>query len=248
MYIKIVNNLACIPGFEATAKKSNKTLPLMKLFLSILAILFFVQARAQQVTDTAFQKVLLERSAKIVATLDITDPKLSNKVTNQIAQQYAQLNAIHDKSKITVAAIKAKNLSKEETDAAVKAEGDKKSVELKQLHTQFIALLQEELTATQIEKVKDGMTYRVLPVTWAAYMDMLQHLTKEQKDKMYAWLVEARELAMDEGSSDAKHAVFGKYKGRINNYLSTEGYDMKKEGEEWQKRIKEKESKAKNSL
>jgi thiol-disulfide isomerase/thioredoxin len=68
-------------------------------------------------------------------------------------------------------------------------------------------------------------------------MDMLQNLTQQQKDQMYAWLVEARELAMDEGSSDAKHAVFGKYKGRINNYLSAAGYDMKKEGEEWQKRI-----------
>jgi hypothetical protein len=66
---------------------------------------------------------------------------------------------------------------------------------------------------------------------------MLQNLTPEQKEKMYNWLVEARELAMDEGSSDAKHAVFGKYKGRINNYLSAAGYDMKKEGEDWAKRI-----------
>lgn len=246
MYTQNVDILASIPGFQVPSKKPEKTLALLKLYLSILAILFFMQAGAQQATDTTYQKVLLERSAKIVATLDIPDTQLSNIVTQQIAQQYAQLNAIHDKSKITVASIKAKNLSKEETDAAVKAEGDKKSVELKQLHAHFIALLQQELTATQIEKVKDGMTYRVLPVTWAAYMDMLQHLTKEQKDKMYAWLLEARELAMDEGSSDAKHAVFGKYKGRINNYLSAEGYDMKKEGEEWQKRIKEKESKTKN--
>jgi hypothetical protein len=43
---------------------------------------------------------------------------------------------------------------------------------------------------------------------------------------------------MDAGSSDEKHKWFGKYKGRINNYLSAAGYDMKKEGEEWQKRIK----------
>ena len=33
-----------------------------------------------------------------------------------------------------------------------------------------------------------------------------------------------------------KHAWFGKYKGRINNYLSAAGYDLKKEGEDWQKR------------
>jgi hypothetical protein len=37
--------------------------------------------------------------------------------------------------------------------------------------------------------------------------------------------------------------VFGKYKGRINNYLSAAGYDMKKEGEEWQKRIKQRQEK-----
>ena len=35
-----------------------------------------------------------------------------------------------------------------------------------------------------------------------------------------------------------KTMPFGKYKGRINNYLSAQGYDLKKEGIEWQKRIK----------
>jgi hypothetical protein len=82
------------------------------------------------------------------------------------------------------------------------------------------------------------MTYSVFPKTYAAYVDMIPSLKQEQKDKIYNWLKEARELAMDEGSSERKHAVFGKYKGRINNYLSAEGYDIKKEGEEWQKRIK----------
>ena len=33
---------------------------------------------------------------------------------------------------------------------------------------------------------------------------------------------------MDGSTSDEKHAVFGKYKGRINNYLSKAGYDAKK--------------------
>ena len=43
---------------------------------------------------------------------------------------------------------------------------------------------------------------------------------------------------MDEGSSEKKHGVFGKYKGKINNYLSAAGYDMKKESKAWQERIK----------
>ncbi|RYF37371.1 MAG: DUF3826 domain-containing protein, partial [Chitinophagaceae bacterium] len=147
------------------------------------------------------------------------------------------LNRIHDDSKLAKAAIKSKALPKETMDLELKAEDDRKKESLQQLHKGFIAGLQKHLNPDQLEKVKDGMTYRVLPVTWTAYMDMLLKLTQEQKDQMYAWLVEARELAMDEGSSDAKHAVFGKYKGRINNYLSAQGYDMKKEGEEWQKRI-----------
>ena len=32
---------------------------------------------------------------------------------------------------------------------------------------------------------------------------------------------------MDAGSSDEKHAWFGKYKGKINNYLAAAGYNMK---------------------
>lgn len=210
----------------------------------ISVILFFllsnnINARQDHVAnDSAYLKVVAERTAKIVITLDVTDKIKAEKVQQIIATQYVQLNTIHDNSKATVAAIKARPISKEAIDDAVKKEEENKVLLLRQLHTQFISLLNSCLTNDQVEKVKDGMTYRVLPVTWAAYMDMLQNLTKEQKDKMYAWLVEARELSMDEGSSDKKHAVFGKYKGKINNYLSAAGYDMKKEGEEWAKRIK----------
>jgi Protein of unknown function (DUF3826) len=233
---------------SADVAKSNRVhfhihsniLSALKKYLPAILLLCGLHANAQNNTgtaDTVYQKVIAERTAKIVTTLDVTDAGKRIKVQEIIAAQYISLNAIHDASKATVATIKAKQLSKEEIADAVKKEGDNKSEKLKQLHTQFIGQLKSTLTEAQIEKVKDGMTYRILPVTWTAYLDMLQKLTPEQKDKMYAWLVEARELAMDEGSSDAKHAVFGKYKGRINNYLSAAGYDMKKEGEDWAKRI-----------
>jgi hypothetical protein len=39
--------------------------------------------------------------------------------------------------------------------------------------------------------------------------------------------VTARELAMDAGSSEKKHHCFGQYKGKINNFLSARGYDLK---------------------
>lgn len=213
-------------------------LHLAKTILPAIILLCSVIGNAQQgAADTAFQKVIAERTGKIINTLGITDPALYKKAQQVVANQYFNLNTVHDNSKAYIAAIKAKQLATEETNEAVKQEDEKKATALKQLHVVFIGQLKEILTEEQIEKVKDGMTYRILPVTWAAYLDMLQKLTPEQKGKMYAWLVEARELAMDEGSSEKKHAVFGKYKGRINNYLSAQGYDMKKESEAWAKRV-----------
>jgi hypothetical protein len=224
------------PSFLFRPITFSRLLHVKKIVLSIV-LLYSITVCAQQATDTAYQKVLAERTAKIVNTLGISDPALYKKVQQQLTGQYINLNSIQDKSKAAVAAIKAKQLAKEETDAAVKKEDENKTEALKQLHNSFVAQLKTTLTAGQIEKVKDGMTYSILPVTWTAYLDMLPRLTQGQKDTMYAWLLEARELAMDEGSSEKKHAVFGKYKGRINNYLSAAGYDMKKEGEDWAKRI-----------
>jgi hypothetical protein len=111
--------------------------------------------------------------------------------------------------------------------------------QLSVLHGQYLSKLTAELNADQVDKVKDGMTYRIYPITYTAYLDEIPNLSSLQKDKIKGWLLEARENAIDAESSEKKHAWFGKFKGRINNYLSAQGYDMKKEGEEWQKRIKE---------
>jgi len=87
------------------------------------------------------------------------------------------------------------------------------------------------------------MTFGVLPITYKGYQEMLPDLTAEQKAQILTYLTEAREKAMDAGSAEEKHKWFGKYKGKINNYLSAQGYDMKKAGEEWQARIKAGKSK-----
>ena len=88
------------------------------------------------------------------------------------------------------------------------------------------------------------MTYNVLNVTYKAMLEMIPSLKTEEKAQIMSWLVEAREFAMDAESSDKKHWWFGKYKGRINNYLAGRGYDLQKERKAWEERIKaEKEQK-----
>jgi Protein of unknown function (DUF3826) len=203
----------------------------------------FISAAAQ---NDDFRNKLAERSKKIVNTLSITDSAVYNNVVTILANQYFELNQVHDNAKIAAAVIKAKNLPKEETDKLFAEANAQKTASLAKLHTAFLQALSSKISAEQIDKIKDGMTYSVFPVTYAAYQNMILSLSDSQKKKIYDWLKEARELAMDEGSSDDKHKVFGRYKGKINNYLSAEGYDVKKEGEEWAKRI-DAEKKAKQT-
>jgi len=218
-----------------------------KTFFLLLATLISVNIDAQQDADkqAEYKKTVTERVAKIVNTLGINDTDKYKKVLSIIVNQYFSVNTIHEESKTASEVIKAQSLAKDQTDATLKVQDEKKAANLLQQHAAFITLLKNNLTDEQVDKVKDGMTYSVFPITYAAYQEMLPNLTQEQKEKIYGWLKEARELAMDAESSDKKHAVFGKYKGRINNYLSAAGVDMKKEGEEWQKRIKERDEKAK---
>ena len=207
------------------------------IFISSLFLLSSFGLNAQK-NNEEYYKTIQERSGKIVNSLAITDSTKYRKVISTITNQYFQLNAIQEQNKTIAEAIKRQNVSKEKRDQKLKAQEEKKSVAVVQLHSRFIALLKRDLTEDQVEKVKDGMTYRILPITYAAYEDMIPNLTKEQKEQIYKWLLEAREIAMDAESSEKKHAVFGKYKGRINNYLSAAGYDLKKEGDEWEKRKK----------
>lgn len=214
-----------------------------KAFLVCLLALMAGRIQAQQPAavpeDSAYIKAIQERAGKIVTTLDIKDAAKFTQVQTIVAQQYRSLNQIHESSKIVIHGIKkSTTLNKEAIPEAIKKEEQQLADKLTQQHTAYLAQLKKVLTEDQVEKVKDGMTYRVLPITYTAYQDMIPRLTEEQKKQIYAWLTEAREYAMDAASSDKKHWWFGKYKGRINNYLSTAGYDLKKANEDWANRRK----------
>lgn len=211
-------------------------------------ILLFISAGAMAQDTAAYRKTITERAVKIVNTLSITDSQQYGKVVNVLVNQYSGLNRIQESAKEAVEKIKKDTAAgKEKISALLKEQENNKAAAVTALHQSFITELSPLLTPEQLDAVKDGMTYRVFPITYAAYQDMIPTLTTEQKEKIYGWLKEARELAMDGESSDKKHAIFGKFKGRINNYLSAQGYDLKKATDDWQKRIKEREEKAKNN-
>lgn len=218
-------------------KSANKTafLSILKNSTMFVVMCCFTAVAIAQPGDELKAK-LTDRSKKIVNTLALTDSVVYNDVVNILVTQYYNLNQVHDGYKAAVTDIKTKNTEKEAADKLLAEATAKKTAALKELHNTFLAALASKISAENIDRVKDGMTYSVFPITYAAYQKMILSLTDTQKQQIYNWLKEARELAMDEGSSDDKHKMFGKYKGKINNYLSAQGYDVKKEGEAWAKR------------
>jgi len=218
-----------------------------KTSLSFLMILLFtISLTAQQHLDPEYIKVTEKRASKIVDNLEISDKNKSELIVQIIAKQYQNLSKIHDKKDAKIKAVKTSNKTKEKQKSKIEKINKKADKLLKKLHKSYLKKLSTNLSSDKVDAVKDGMTYGVVPKTFFAFKDMIPGLSEEEKKYIYDNLVEAREHAMDAGSSKEKHAWFGKYKGRINNYLSARGYDLEKERDGWYKRIEARKKKDSN--
>ena len=173
--------------------------------------------------DSAYVNSIIARSQKIVDGLQLSDTKKAENVRNIIANRYFLLNAIHSKYD--------------------KSQQDARDAELYKHHFELASALAQYLTEEQIDAVKDGMTFGRLKRDYNATLDMIPTLTDEEKLQVLIWLKEAREYAMDAADSKGKHFWFDKYRGRTNNWLSSRGYDLKKERDEWMKRIEQQKAK-----
>jgi hypothetical protein len=219
----------------------NKILFLVLPFILLLTA--FTAAPQKTQSEEEYTRVITQRSEKIVQKLGIADTVKALKVRTVIVQQYRAINAAHENFSAKVNQIKQKSgEDKEDMNSRIATLESNLNQRLDSMHGGYLHKLSKELNAGQVEIVKNEMTYNVLPVTYKAYMDMLPNLSSKQKSQINDWLVEAREHAMDAGSSDKKHWWFGKYKGKINNYLSREGINLEKARAEWEARLKEKQA------
>ena len=173
--------------------------------------------------DSAYVNSIIARSQKIVDGLQLSDTKKAENVRNIIANRYFLLNAIHSKYD--------------------KSQQEARDAELYKHHFELASALAQYLTEEQIDAVKDGMTFGRLKRDYNATLDMIPTLTDEEKLQVLIWPKEAREYAMDAADSKGKHFWFDKYRGRTNNWLSSRGYDLKKERDEWMKRIEQQKAK-----
>ena len=192
-----------------------------RLFLTLCCALMLAGAKAQVALDSTrrapgYVQNIVARSGKIVNLLGLSNDDAKRNVLNVIANRYFLLNDLYAKYASDRQALEA---------------------ELYKHHFEFATALADYLTDGQIETVKDGMTYGVVPKTYQAHLEMIPSLKEDEKLRILNWLKEAREFAIDASDAKSKHAWFGKYKGRINNWLASRGYDLKAEREAWMKRV-----------
>ena len=193
-----------------------------KRILTIIMALLSYTVHAQVALDSEgrdaeYVNSIKTRSEKIVQTLALDDKSVYENVLNIVCNRYFKLNDIY----------------RDYPDKNVR------DAELYKHHFEFEADLANYLSDTQIEQVKDGMTYGVVQKTYEAHLEMIPSLSEAEKRQILNWLKEAREFAIDAENSKAKHNWFGKYKGRINNWLSKRGYNLDEERKAWYKRIEE---------
>jgi hypothetical protein len=194
--------------------------------------------KAEDAESAAYTKVIEGRTQKILDVLGVEDQTKKKNVHDAIMAQYRFLNDWDNNNKDKIKELKR------QLDA-IQAQIDELNGQKKEQHDKFVSELQANLAPEQVEMVKDKLTYNKVQVTYDGYCAMLPELTENQKAYILKMFKEARELAIDGGSSEEKTAVFEKYKGRINNFLGANGYDLKQASKDWQERIKAEREKQK---
>lgn len=218
-----------------------------RLLLSLALMAGIVTAEAVELKsegrDPQYVTSIVNRSKKIVDKLALKDAAVAEEVLKIVANRYFELNDIYAVRDERLAAVKEQGLTGDAKKHATDFANYECDSKLYRSHFAFPATLGIYLTDKQVEQVIDGMTYGVVMVTYNSHLEMIPTLKEEEKKQLMAWLEEARELAVDAENSNKKHGVFGKYKGRYNNYLAKRGYDLKAEREAWYKRIEAEKAK-----
>ena len=167
--------------------------------------------------DAKYTATLQARSADILKVLSLDDTNKAAKVQDIIIAQYRALNAWHNTNDAKLKAVRSDKAATAQIHASLKV-----------LHDNYLAALGQFLTSAQIDQVKDKMTYGKVQFTYQGYCNQYPNLTGANKQEILRLLKEAREDAMDAGSSKEKTAIFQRYKGIINNYLSKQGLHPEK--------------------
>jgi hypothetical protein len=213
------------------------------IFLIAFLLTGLISVNAQKAKtpeDIKYLEVLNNRSDKILDQyVRLPEGEIKEKVRDLMVKQYWDLNKIHDRKDRKIEELKQSGLPDEKFGKEKSKLENKAEKKLQKLQKKYLRNLSKYLNKQQIDGVKDGMTLGAFDHNYRGFTELIPSLKQDEKEYIYNQLVEARDKAMNMGSSEDKQAVFRQYKGKINNYLSQQGYDLDQERIEWNKRIEE---------
>ncbi len=186
-------------------------------------------ARPQPVAVTAdnpaFAPVAEKRVAGIMSTLALSDAAQAARVKQHVLNfMVTTKNAYEGNAPLTGDALRA---------ALVQART-----------TLYAALDAEKLTDDQLVTIKNGLSANHFAINYNAFVDLIPALTDEEKTYIRTQLATAFDEAILLNEGSEKGALFHKVRGRINNYLSQRGYDLKQLSVERNERNKNRRSRA----
>lgn len=169
--------------------------------------------------DQAMVPVADKRAQGIMDSLKLTDKDQAARVKRYIVNFILTLKNLHE----------GKNPPTGEA---------KKKALVKARDTLYAGLDAEKLSDEQKLVVKNGLSANHYRINTDAFRNLVPTLTDEEKLYIDTQFAEVCDEAVLLNSGSAKGELFVHRRGRINNYLSKRGYDLKKLSQERNERMR----------
>lgn len=168
--------------------------------------------------DPAFAPVAKQRTEGIMKELEFGDADRVARVRRLVRNFMVDTKNINEGSKVP---------------------DDRKRSRLEQARaTLYAGFDAEKLDDAQRLAIKNGLSANHYRINYDAFLNLVPDLTEEQKQYIHEQLADVCDEAILLNSGSAKGELFIDRRGRINNYLSKEGYDLKALSKERNERMK----------
>jgi hypothetical protein len=177
---------------------------------------------AATAVDPKFEESIERRAGETVAEMKLTDAAKAERVKERFKQHFRDIQSwdvAHGKDRAET----FNALRKDKENATLQAKLDGYNAQLQAMQSKFFEEMDAQLTPEQVELIKNrliGGRYEHNLRGFQAEYD----LPPEEWAKVVAMWQQARDEAMPLGTAAAKDQLFAIYKGKVNNYLSKQGY------------------------
>lgn len=184
------------------------------------------EAATKPSEEALFEASIERRAAKTVGEMKLDDAAKAERVKERFKRHFRDLHAwdvAHGKERTEL----FKALRKDKENAELRAKYDALIAPLMATQKSFFDEMNAELTPEQVDAIRENLVGGRYDHNIRGYKAEYPDLPPEAWQKVVAMWQQAREEAMPLDNKEAKNEVFEIYKGRVNNWLSQQGYTGK---------------------